>query len=48
MTGKIADYREVNTVLTGIDRAEVVKRIHRSLFGVVELLSLRAPTENPY
>jgi|GraSoiStandDraft_46_1057282.scaffolds.fasta_scaffold917070_2 hypothetical protein len=48
MTGKNADYRELNMVLTRIDRAEVLKRIHGSLLGVVELLSLRAPTENPY
>ena len=47
-TSKDADCRELNKLLTRIDWAKVLKRIHGSLFGVVELLSRRAPTENPY
>lgn len=46
ITDKRAEFRELNITLTRIDRAEILKRIHGGFLGVVELLSLRAPTEN--
>jgi hypothetical protein len=47
MAGTNADCRGLGIALTGIDGAEVFKRVHGGLLGIVQLLSLRAPAENP-
>jgi hypothetical protein len=34
--------------LTCVNRAEVLKRVHRRLLSVIELLGLRAAAKHPY